>query len=85
MKHELVTQLHNQFEQLVHTDVDSGVEFWFARDLQIVLGYSRWENFSKVIVRSVTSCDTAGYDASDHFLEVTKMVQLRNGRMMASY
>ncbi len=79
MKHELVTQLHNQFEQLVRTDVDSGVEFWFARDLQDVLGYSRWENFARVISKAVTSCDTAGYDSSDHFLEVTKKVPVGSG------
>lgn len=79
MKHELVSELHNQFEKLVHTDIDSGVEFWFARDLQIVLGYSRWENFANVIEKAITSCVTAGYDAADHFLEVTKMVTLGSG------
>jgi DNA-damage-inducible protein D len=79
MKHELVSQLHNQFEQLVHTDIDSGIEFWLARDLQGVLGYSRWENFSKVIEKAVTSCETAGYDRDDHFREVTKMVPLGSG------
>lgn len=79
MKHELVSQLHNQFEQLVHTDVDSGVEFWLARDLQAVLGYSRWENFSKVVEKAITSCETAGCDSSDHFREVTKMVPLGSG------
>lgn len=79
MKHELVSELHNQFEKLVHTDIDSGVEFWFARDLQIVLGYSRWENFANVIEKAITSCLTAGYDAVDHFLEVTKMVTLGSG------
>jgi DNA-damage-inducible protein D len=79
MKHELVSQLHNQFEQLVHTDIDSGIEFWLARDLQGVLGYSRWENFSQVIEKAVTSCETAGYDRDDHFREVTKMVPLGSG------
>jgi DNA-damage-inducible protein D len=79
MKHELVSELHNQFEKLVHTDLDNGVEFWLARDLQAVLGYRRWENFSKVVEKAITSCETAGYDPGDHFREVTKMVPLGSG------
>ncbi len=79
MKQELVSQLHSEFEQLVHTVVESGFEFWLAPDLQRVLGYDRRENFSKVIARAMTSCDTAGYNHADHFLEVTKMVQLGLG------
>jgi hypothetical protein len=42
-------------------------------------GYARWENFSKVIEKAVTSCSNAGYDQDDHFLEVTKKVDLGSG------
>ena len=79
MKKELVARLHVEFEQLVHTDVERGTEFWLARDLQKILGYERWENFSKVIEKATTSCVAAGYDQEDHFLEVTKKVGLGSG------
>ena len=55
------------------------VEIWFARDLQAVLGYSRWENFQTAIKRSVESCHSQGINIDDHFREVTKMITLGNG------
>lgn len=61
---------------------DSGrdnVEVWFARDLQRLLGYARWENFQTAIYRAVESCNTLGVNIDDHFREVTKLVQLGNG------
>lgn len=79
MKHELVAQLHAKFESMVHTHDETGVEFWLARDLQRVLGYSTWENFYKVISKAVTACETSGYDVSDHFLDTTKMVNIGSG------
>ena len=79
MKSSLVAKLHGNFEALVKTEEDTGIEFWLARDLQGVLGYDRWENFEKVIRKAVTSCATAGSEIEDHFLEVTKMVPLGSG------
>jgi DNA-damage-inducible protein D len=79
MKRELIARLHRKLEELVHKEVQSGTEFWLARDLQNVLDYKRWANFTRVIERAMTSCDLAGYDPSDHFLEVRKMVSLRDG------
>ena len=79
MKRELITRLHRKFEELVHKEVQSGTEFWLARDLQSVFDYKRWANFTRVIDRAMTACDRAGYDPSDHFLEVRKMVSLRDG------
>ena len=55
------------------------IEVWFARDLQIVLGYARWENFQTAINRAVESCNTQGVNIDDHFREVTKMVKLGSG------
>ena len=52
---------------------------WFARQLQEVLGYARWENFQSAINRAVESCNTQGISVDDHFREVTKMVQLGSG------
>ena len=44
-----------------------------------LLGYERWENFEKAIGRAIGSCETSGIVVSDHFREVTKMVQLGSG------
>lgn len=55
------------------------VEVWFARDLQNVLGYARWENFLVAIQRAVDSCNTLSVNPDDHFREVTKMVSLGSG------
>ncbi len=55
------------------------IEVWFARDLQKVLGYARWENFQTAINRAVESCNTQGVNVDDHFREVTKMVKLGSG------
>ncbi|MCI7514277.1 MAG: DNA damage-inducible protein D, partial [Bacteroidales bacterium] len=52
---------------------------WFARDLQAVLGYSRWENFQTAIKRAVESCHSQGINIDDHFREVTKTITLGNG------
>jgi len=79
VKKELIVQLHADFESIVQTDPDSGTEFWLARDLQGALGYLRWENFVKVIDKAINACRNSGYDSSDHFLDVTKMVDVGSG------
>ena len=55
------------------------VEIWFARELQTVLGYARWENFLVAIKRAVESCKSQNINVDDHFREVTKMVSLGSG------
>ena len=60
-------------------DGQEQVEIWFARDLQTVLGYARWENFLVAISRAVESCKTQNINVDDHFREVTKMVTLGSG------
>ena len=87
MKRELIAKLHRKLEELVHKETQTGTEFWLARDLQQVLGYQRWANFTRVIEKAKTACDRAGYDASDHFLEVRKLVTLpaANGRQCEDY
>ena len=55
------------------------VEIWFARDLQTVLGYTRWENFQTAIKRAVESCISQGISIDDHFREITKTITLGNG------
>lgn len=79
MEKGIVRQLHGDFEKSVHVDQNSGVEFWLARNLQKLLGYAKWENFTKVIDKAQKSCKTAGFDPLDHFLDVRKKVELGMG------
>jgi DNA-damage-inducible protein D len=79
MKKELIVKLHTDFEAIVKIETETGVEFWSARDLQGLLGYKAWENFLKVIEKARNACQQSGYDANDHFLDVTKMVDIGSG------
>ena len=79
MKKSVITKLLTELEQLVQTEFESGVEFWFARDLQGVLGYTKWDNFRKVVEGAMVACETSGHKASDHFPEVGKMIPLGKG------
>ena len=47
------------------------IEVWFARELQALLGYARWENFTVAIGRAVEACKSQGINIDDHFREVT--------------
>ncbi len=79
MKKSVISKLLSELEQLVQVELESGVEFWLARDLQTVLGYTNWQNFRKVIGDAVTACESSGNKASDHFTEVSKMIALGKG------
>lgn len=74
-----IEQIRQQYDGIIHNDEDIDVEFWYARELMFLLGYERWENFDKAICRAMESCNTSGVIASDHFREVTKMVELGSG------
>jgi len=62
MKKELIQKLHKSFEDCAHT-TDEGVEFWLARELQELLGYTQWRNFEAVIDKAQTACRNAGQAA----------------------
>lgn len=79
MDKEIVIKLHSSFEAMVQTHSETGTDFWCARDLQMLMGYAKWENFSKVIEKAVTSCKKAGFDPGDHFLGIRKMVDVGSG------
>ena len=79
MNKELITQLHKQFDAIVNVWPDSEVEFWFARDLQEILGYTEWRNFLKVVDKAKESCTNVGANTENHFVDVNKMVQIGSG------
>lgn len=66
-----VVQLKNVFDQIVHITED-GIEFWYARELQSALGYTRWENFVNAIEKAKVSCASSGRDVDGCFRDVTK-------------
>ena len=76
MDKKRVGQIKEQFDFVIHSDEDAKIEFWYARELMPLLGYERWENFDKAIMRAMDSCQTSNIKVSDHFREVTKMVPL---------
>jgi len=81
MEKQIIVQLHKDFEKSVFRDQQTDMEFWLARDLQNLLGYARWENFYKVIEKAKIACKNAGYQIADHFLDITKKVELGSGAL----
>jgi DNA-damage-inducible protein D len=74
MKKELIQKLHKSFEGCAHQR--DGVEYWLARELQGLLGYTQWRNFEAVIDKARLACANAGQAVEDHFAEVSKMVDI---------
>ena len=56
-----------------------GEEFWYARELQVVLAYKQWRRFENVINKAKDACFNSGNNTSDHFAEVGKMVNIGSG------
>lgn len=77
MKKEIIQQLYSAFEQAA-LEID-GVECWSARELQKLLGYSLWQNFTKVIDKAKVACETVNKSIYDHFIGVNKKVGLGSG------
>jgi DNA-damage-inducible protein D len=77
MKKELISQLHHDFESVACQS--DNVEFWYARDLQNLLGYNEWRNFILVIDKAKTACKQSKQRVKDHFVDVNKMVALGSG------
>ena len=79
MKHKLISILQNDFNSISNLLEGTEVEYWYARELQELLGYDRWENFVKVISKAKVACENSNIEVSDHFREVTKMVTIGSG------
>jgi DNA-damage-inducible protein D len=77
MKTEEIKELFTQFEAIT-TELE-GIECWSARELQKLLGYSKWENFEKVIKRAKDACTNAGEDTNNHFPDIRKTIPMPKG------
>ncbi|MFO1471765.1 MAG: DNA damage-inducible protein D [Turneriella sp.] len=78
MENEIIYSLTETFEGHAQT-TENGVEYWLARDLQHLLGYSEWRNFGNAITKAKTACEVSGHAIADHFVDVNKMVDLGSG------
>jgi DNA-damage-inducible protein D len=77
MKKELIAELLEKFENACY--VYQGIECWSSRELQGILGYSKWDNFLKVIDKAKSACQNSGIEVSDHFAETGKMIGIAKG------
>lgn len=77
--HQLKSIFDTAVNYISSDDENEQVEVWFARDLQPLLGYVRWENFIVAVKRAVESCKSQNINIDDHFREVTKMIEIGKG------
>ena len=83
MDKKIIVQYKASFDSIVQyiesDDTKEQIEVWFARELQSILGYARWENFLVAIHRAMDSCKSQNISVDDHFREVTKMISIGKG------
>jgi len=77
MEKSTIIKLNKSFEDSAYEQ--DGVEYWLARELQELLGYSDWRNFLNAVEKGKESCKTTGEAVLDHFVDVTKMVKIGSG------
>ena len=86
-KSEKIKEYSNKsFEDIKHMD-ENGIEYWYARELQLVLDYKEWRKFEGVVRRAMKACENSDINALDHFVGTDKMVQIGSGaeRMQKDY
>ena len=83
MDKQKISQIKEKFDSVIHSEDSENIEFWYARELMPLLGYERWENFDKAVLRAAESCKNSDVNISDHFREVTKMIETGKGAQRA--
>ena len=78
MSKEMEKTYNKRFEEIKHTD-ETGMEFWYARELQHVLDYKEWRKFKNVIDKAKQSCNNSRISTFDHFVEVDKTIKMPKG------
>lgn len=77
MERQVITKLNRSFDETAYEQ--NGMEYWLARDIQVLLEYDEWRNFSKVIEKAKTACENAGQKEGDHFVDVNKTIPMPKG------
>lgn len=77
MEKDTISKLNKSFEEYAYEQ--DGVEYWLARELQELLGYTDWRNFSNAINKAKESCETTNERVLDHFVDINKMVKIGSG------
>ena len=77
MEKDTIIKLNKRFEEYAYEQ--DGIEYWLARELQELLGYTDWRNFTNAINKAKESCESTGEAVSDHFVDVNKMVKIGSG------
>ena len=78
MKTEIVHSLTNTFEAHAQ-QTESGIEYWLARDIQHLLGYTKWDNFLNVVSKAKTACEVSERAVADHFADIGKTIAMPKG------
>ncbi len=77
MEKNIIVQLNQKFEDA--SQRKDGLEYWMARDLQVLLDYSEWRNFLLVVEKAKTACLKSKQHIADHFVDINKMIPMPKG------
>ena len=69
---------NKNFENIKHID-ENGIEFWYARELQVVLDYKEWRKFKNVIDKAEEACKNTGISEFEHFVDADKTIKMPKG------
>ena len=72
------TNYNKNFENIKHID-ENNIEFWYARELQLVLDYKEWRKFENVINKAKKSCENSGISTFEHFVGTDKTIEMPKG------